>query len=115
MLNFDMDNVDLERGNTLPIQFSSNKTIRTVREITDIVMKEEKFKKYDVRVSWSSLLTAGSDQHPFANNGIPVSCTWGSGCWEYHTYLDTLEHLNPESQALSAKIVGSYALYAANQ
>ena len=115
MLNFDMDNVDLERGNSLPIQFSSNRTIETVQEITDIVMKEEKFQKYKVGVSWSSLRTAGSDQYAFANNDIPVSCSWGSGCWEYHTYLDTLEHLNPESQALAAKIVGSYALYAANQ
>lgn len=115
MLNFDMDNVDLERGNSLPIQFSSNKTIEIVNEIAKKVRKEEKFRKYQVSVSWSSLMTAGSDQHIFANNDIPVSCTWGSGCWEYHTYLDNIEHLNPESQALAAKIVGSYALYAADR
>ena len=114
MLNFDMDNVDLERGNTLPIQFSSNATIDIVREIADQVMEEERFKKYQVSVSYSSLLSAGSDQHAFANAGIEASCTWGSGCWEYHSYLDTVEHHNPESQALAAKIVGSYALYAAN-
>jgi len=115
MLNFDMDNVDLERGNSLPIQFSSNRTVEIVNEIAKKVQKEEKYRKYQVGVSWSSLLTAGSDQQIFAQNGIPVSCTWGSGCWEYHTYLDTVEHFNPESQALAAKIVGSYALYAANQ
>ena len=114
MLNFDMDNVDLERADTLPIQFSSNATIEIVEEIAKKVQKAEKFQKYKVSVSWSSLLTAGSDQLPFATNGIPVSCTWGSGCWEYHTYLDTADRLNPESQALAAKIVGSYALYAAN-
>ena len=114
MLNFDMDNVDLERGNSLPIQFSNNDTIEIVKEIAAEVQKEEKFQKYQVSVTWSSLLTAGSDQHAFAENGIPVSCTWGSGSWEYHTYLDIAERQNAESQALAAKIVGSYALYAAN-
>lgn len=115
MLNFDMDNVDLERSNTLPIQFSSNETIRTVKKIAEKVQEEERFKKYQVGIGYSSLVTAGSDQHVFANAGIEASCTWGSGCWEYHTYLDTVEHHNPESQALAAKIVGSYALYAANE
>jgi len=115
MLNFDMDNVDLERGNSLPIQFSSNDTIEIVKEIAAEVQKEEKFQKYQVPVTWSSLLSAGSDQQIFAVNGIPASCTWGSGSWEYHTYLDIAERQNAESQALAAKIVGSYALYAANQ
>ncbi|MDP6156566.1 MAG: M28 family peptidase [Candidatus Thermoplasmatota archaeon] len=115
MLNFDMDNVDLERGNSLPIQFSSNDTVEIVKEIAAQVQKVEKFQKYQVPVTWSSLLTAGSDQQVFANNGIPVSSTWGSGSWEYHTHLDIAERQNAESQALAAKIVGSYALYAANQ
>ncbi len=115
MLNFDMDNVDLERGNSLPIQFSSNESIKIVKKIRDVVLKEERFQKYQVPVTWSSLLSAGSDQNIFANNGIPVSCTWGSGSWEYHTYLDIAERQNAESQALAAKIVGSYALYSANQ
>lgn len=114
MFNFDMSNVDLERGNSLPIQFSDNASVEIAREIADEVLKEERFQKYDVNIKWSSLLSAGSDQRIFARNNISVSSTWGSGSQEYHTYLDTLDHLNPESQALAGKITGSYALYVAN-
>lgn len=115
MLNFDMCNVDLERGNGLPISVSDNDTIRIMSEIAEQVCSEERFQKYDVSIHWSSLKSAGSDQWIFANNDMTVSCCWGSGCAEYHTYLDTIEHQNAESQALSAKICGGYALYLANK
>ncbi len=114
MFNFDMDNVYLNRSNVLPIQFSCNSTKRIAEEVSSIVLEENRYDKYNVQFSYSSLLTAGSDQQIFAKNNIPVSCTWGSGCAEYHTYLDGLEYLNPESQGLAARIVGSTALYLAN-
>jgi flavodoxin len=38
---------------------------------------------------------------------------YGSGSWEYHTYMDNMDHFNEESLAVSAIIYGTYARYLA--
>lgn len=113
-LNYDMNNVELKRGNVLPISVSSNKTIEVMEDITKALQEEHpEFSKYEVSLSYSDLKSGGSDQWIFANNDIRVAACWGSGSYEYHTYLDNIDHVNPESQSLSGRIFGSYALYLA--
>ncbi len=113
-LNYDMNNVELKRGSVLPISVSCNDTIEVMEDITKALQKDHlEFSKYEVSFSYNDLKGGGSDQWIFANNDIKVAACWGSGCYEYHTYLDTIEHVNPESQSLSGRIFGSYALYLA--
>jgi hypothetical protein len=113
-LNYDMNNVELKRGNVLPISVASNKTIKRMEDITrQLQKKHSEFIKYDVQFGYNDLKGGGSDQWIFANNDINVAACWGSGSWEYHTYLDNIDHVNPESQSLSGRIFGSYALYLA--
>jgi hypothetical protein len=113
-LNFDMNNVDIKRGNALPISVSSNRSIEIMEDISkELLKKHPEFNKYDIQFGYSDLKSAGSDQMIFAKNEIKVASCWGSGSWEYHTYLENIDHVNPESQALSGRIFGSYALYLA--
>jgi aminopeptidase YwaD len=112
-LNFDMNNVNLNRNNAAPITASDNKSLSTLREIRDLLLTREPHlkRKYDVSVQWDP--APGVDMWVFAENGKPVAGAWGSGSAEYHTYLDTPEHVNPESLQLGGRIFGTYALYLA--
>jgi len=115
-LNFDMNNVDIERGNALPMTVSCNTSIKHMNNIAKQILEEERgLQRYDVQISYNDLRSAGSDQLIFAKNDIKAAACWGSGSWEYHTYLDTIDHVNVESLSLSGRIFGSYALYHANK
>lgn len=115
-LNFDMNNVDLKRGNALPMTISDNTSIKHMNKIAEKLQSEDsELEKYDVQIEYNDLKSGGSDQLIFAKNDIKVGACWGSGSWEYHTYLDTIEHVNPESQSFSGRIFGSYALYLATK
>ena len=57
-------------------------------------------------------MPCNSDHCPFVydlggENGRAVVC-YGSGSWEYHTYLDTMDRFNEESLAVSTTIYGTY-------
>jgi hypothetical protein len=115
-LNFDMNNVDLARGNSLPISVADNASLVHMKKIAHLLEEQDAdIKKYDIQLEYYDLSRAGSDQHVFANNDIMTAACWGSGSWEYHTYLDTIEHVNPESLSVGGRIFGSYALYLANK
>jgi len=115
-LNFDMNNVDLERGNSLPVSVSDNTSIKHMIKISNqLIDNNPDLEKYDVKISYNDLRSTGSDQHVFARNEIKVAACWGSGSWEYHTYLDTIDRVNAESLSLGGRIFGSYALYLANK
>jgi hypothetical protein len=115
-LNFDMNNVDIERGNVLPISVADNRSIDHMNKITKRLQSDfEEFEKYQVNLVYDTLKGGGSDQLIFAQNGVKVTSCWGSGSWEYHTYLDSIDRVNVESQSLSGRIQGSYALYLANK
>ena len=38
---------------------------------------------------------------------------YGSGSWEYHTYLDTMDRFNEESLGVSVTIYGTYMRFLA--
>ena len=57
-------------------------------------------------------MPCNSDHCPFVydlggKDGRAVVC-YGSGSWEYHTYLDTMDRFNEESLAVSTTIYGTY-------
>ena len=59
-----------------------------------------------------------SDHGPFVfdlpdNTRGRVGVCYGSGSWEYHTYLDRMDRFNEESLTVSAVIYGSYLKYLA--
>ncbi|MEE9151565.1 MAG: M20/M25/M40 family metallo-hydrolase [Thermoplasmata archaeon] len=115
-LNFDMNNVDLERGNILPMSVADNTSIRHMKSITNQLLRDDPdLKKYDIAIGYNDLKSGGSDMNVFANHGIRVASCWGSGSWEYHTYLDNIERVNAESLSVGGRIFGSYALYLANK
>jgi len=63
-------------------------------------------------------MPCNSDHCPFVynlnsnSNGRAAVC-YGSGSWEYHTYLDTMERFNEESLGISVTIYGNYVKYLA--
>jgi aminopeptidase YwaD len=115
-LNFDMNNVDLERGNDLPMTVSDNTSIMHMNNIAEKLQDNNPdLEKYDIKISYNNLKSGGSDQLIFARNDIKAGACWGSGSLEYHTYLDTIEHVNAESLSVGGRIFGSYALYLANK
>jgi aminopeptidase YwaD len=115
-LNFDMINVDLDRGNTLPMSVADNTSISHMENIADRLLdKHQELNKYDIKIQYDDLKGGGSDQLIFARNNVKVASCWGSGSWEYHTYLDNIDHVNVESLSVGGRIFGSYALYLANK
>ncbi|UCE36409.1 MAG: M20/M25/M40 family metallo-hydrolase [Thermoplasmata archaeon] len=115
-LNFDMNNVDLERGNSLPLSVSDNKSIDHMENIAgQLLNKYKELKKYNIQIEYNDLKSGGSDQLIFARNDIKAAACWGSGSWEYHTYLDNIDHVNAESISVGGRIFGSYALYLAEK
>jgi hypothetical protein len=115
-LNFDMNNVDIVRGNNLPISVADNTSIKHMNRIANQLQSDfAEFEKYDININYDNLRGGGSDQLIFAQNNVKVASCWGTGSWEYHTYLDNIDHVNVESQSLSGRILGSYALYLANK
>ena len=59
-----------------------------------------------------------SDHAPFVYEMDPTGETqgnaivcYGSGSWEYHTYLDDMSRFNEESLGVSSVIYGSYAAW----
>ena len=115
-LNFDMNNVDLERGNALPMSVADNNSIEHMKSIAQqLLSKDRELDKYDIQIGYNDLKSGGSDQLIFAKNNVKVAACWGSGSWEYHTYLDNIDHVNAESLSVGGRIFGSYALYLANK
>lgn len=115
-LNFDMNNVDIERGNVLPISVADNGSLRHMITISkQLVSDNKELEKYQIDLHYNNLKGGGSDQLIFAQNEIKAAACWGSGSWEYHTYLDSIDRVNAESLSIGGRIFGSYALYLANR
>lgn len=114
--NYDMNNVELIRGNNLPILVSDNNSIKPMKNIAnEMVRNNEELEKYEIDIYYYDLLKMGSDHISFLKNDIKSAACFGDGSWEYHTYFDTIEHVNAESLSLGGRIFGSYALYLANK
>ena len=111
MSNFDMSHTDITRVNRFTVTTSINSSIDILEKIRDeMVAKTPELERYYISVRYDDGKWAGSDQWPFASHDIEVTNAWGGGCYEYHTYLDDISHLNEESLQIGARIVGSYIL-----
>jgi hypothetical protein len=111
--NCDMTNIDSSRGLTGWIGSNDNATVGHYKAIAKQVQSSDaRLAKYSMSFSYDPM-REGSDQASFLGLQKKVSFGAGSGCNEYHTYLDNITHINSESEGLFGKIVGTYAYYLA--
>ena len=123
-INFDMNHVDADfanRGNSLTLFTNNEEDYDHIVRITDVYKQErsELADKYDIRFNLlngaqgeENQMPCNSDHCPFVydlggKDGRAAVC-YGSGSWEYHTYLDTMDRFNEESLAISTTIYGTY-------
>lgn len=123
-INFDMNHVDADfenRGNSLTLFTNNEDDYEHIQAITEIYQKErsEVADRYDIRFQLldgdqgdDNQMPCNSDHCPFVydlggKDGRAVVC-YGSGSWEYHTYLDTMDRFNEESLDVSTTIYGTY-------
>ena len=123
-INFDMNHVDADfenRGNSLTLFTNNEDDYGHMQRITDIykVERSEIADRYDIQFQLldgdqgdDNQMPCNSDHCPFVydlggKDGRAVVC-YGSGSWEYHTYLDTMDRFNEESLAVSTTIYGTY-------
>ena len=111
--NCDMTNIDLLRGTGGWIGTNDNATADHYKAIDYLAkQKDPRFEKYGMSFSVGGM-NSGSDQASFLALDKKVSFGAGSGSSEYHTYLDDINHINTESEALFGEIMGTYAYYLA--
>lgn len=128
-INLDMNHIDIDyenRGNSIRLFSNSEKHLDHVQEISDIYWDANKdmAKKYEISFALlegekgeSDGMPYNSDHGPFVydldgRNGNAIVC-YGSGSWEYHTYLDDMSRFNEESLGISVTIYGTYLRYLA--
>lgn len=110
VLNFDMAHTDKE-AMTVGMVTDNNETVRDLERIRSKLLSEEpSLESYTINIHYGTFDIPYSDYWPFTEAGANGIAAWGSGCEEYHTYLDDLTHLNPESLQIEGRILGSYAL-----
>ena len=129
-INLDMNHVDADfenRGNSVRLFTNNDDDYGHINRITSLYKQErsEVADRYDIQ----TMLLKGekgepdgmpynSDHGPFvydlgeSHRGRAVVC-YGSGSWEYHTYLDTMDRFNEESLGVSITIYGTYMRYLA--
>ena len=117
MLNFDMPHVNLQRANQGWITPDNEDRFGVFEQILSDINEdrpdlEERF-DYNVELM-EHPGEVGSDSMPFALAGVETVNFWGSGCWEYHTNLETMSHFMPEGLEMAVLIGGSYAMWLAD-
>lgn len=116
MLQFDMNHVDLDRCTEMDFVTNDNSTLGALRAThAKVVAEAPAYGKYAPRIEWADTSRIGSDMAVFAAIGKPALFASGCGSWEYHTYLDDIERVKPESLAYSGRVFGSFALWLANR
>ena len=110
VFNFDMAHTDRE-AMRLSMVSNCNDTINSLERIRDQLLKEDsELKEYEIAFSYDELGIKYSDYWSFVDGGAKGVAAWGSGCEEYHTYLDDTSHLSEESLQIEGRILGSYVL-----
>ena len=123
-INLDMNHVDADtsRGNSVSLFTNNKDDYGHMKRITDLYKKAnpDMAERYDIRLSLlegaqgePDGMPYNSDHGPFVydlngKRGRAVVC-YGSGSWEYHTYLDTMDRFNADSLHVSVTIYGTYA------
>jgi len=110
-MNFDMNDVNLARADTLEVSISNEEYRNKLSDIKDRMFAKypELARKYNVNVTVGG---GGPDAAPFMKRGIDGSFAmgeWGSS-FEYHTQWDTIEHVSKESWLLSGVMFCTLAL-----
>ena len=129
-INLDMNHVDADfsnRGNSLTLFGNNAEDMGHIERITELYQnqRDEVADRYDIRLSTltgskgaADGMPYNSDHGPFvydlggSDRGRAVVC-YGSGSWEYHTYLDTMDRFNAESLGVSVTIYGTYMRFLA--
>ena len=123
-INLDMNHVDADanRGNSVSLFTNNLGDYGHIERITELYedANPDMAERYEIRISLldgdrgdADGMPYNSDHGPFVydlgdKNGRAVVC-YGSGSWEYHTYLDTMDRFNSESLGISIIIYGTYA------
>lgn len=123
-INFDMNHVDADfanRGNSLTLFTNNKDDYDHIVRIADLYKQErsEIADKYQILFSLLDGAQGDADQMPCNSDHCPfvydldgktgrAAVCYGSGSWEYHTYLDTMDRFNEESLAVSSTIYGTY-------
>ena len=129
-INLDMNHVDADfsnRGNSLTLFGNDGEDMEHIERITQLYkdQRSDVADRYEIRLS---VLTGAqgapngmpynSDHGPFVydlgegERGRAIVC-YGSGSWEYHTYLDTMDRFNEESLGVSVTVYGTYMRFLA--
>jgi len=129
-INLDMNHVDADfsnRGNSLTLFGNTPEDMEHIERITLLYQDEraDVADRYDIRLSVlqgaqgaPDGMPYNSDHGPFVydlgegERGRAIVC-YGSGSWEYHTYLDTMDRFNEESLGVSVTIYGTYMRFLA--
>ena len=64
---------------------------------------------------YQATMYAPSDEETALDAGMGIETInfWGSGAWEYHSYLEDITHFMPEGLEMAVLIGGSYAMWLA--
>lgn len=129
-INLDMNHVDSDfaaRGNSLRLFGNTPEDMEHIERITDLYKywRSDVADRYDIQIALyngdkgeSDGMPYNSDHGPFVYDlgdnirGRAVVC-YGSGSWEYHTYLDNMERFNEESLGVSVTVYGTYMRFLA--
>lgn len=122
-VNLDMNHVDADqsRGNSVSLFTNNADDFGHMKRITKLyeAANPDMAERYDIRLSLlegdqgdSDGMPYNSDHGPFVydlgdKRGRAAVC-YGSGSWEYHTYLDTMDRFNAESLGVSISIYSTY-------
>ncbi len=109
-INFDMNDVNLDRVDTLMLTISNENYKQRMISIRNRMFDSypELAERYKVNITDGG---GGPDGAPFMKRDIDGAFAmgeWGSS-WEYHTQWDTIEYVNKESWILSGVILGTLA------
>ena len=125
-----MNHVDADfssRGNSLTLFGNTGDDMEHIERITELYKywRSDVADRYDIQIATNSGalgdpdgMPYNSDHGPFVYDlgddvrGRAIVC-YGSGSWEYHTYLDNMERFNEESLGVSITIYGTYMRFLA--
>jgi hypothetical protein len=129
-INLDMNHVDADfsnRGNSVTLFGNTPDDMEHIARITDLYKDERSdvADRYNIQLATNTGalgdpdgMPYNSDHGPFVydlgddTRGRAIVC-YGSGSWEYHTYLDTMDRFNEESLGVSITIYGTYMRFLA--
>jgi aminopeptidase YwaD len=114
--NIDQNNVNLERGNSLWFFSNNGELLGLLEQIKESIESiHPEIKRYKIHFDWG-LGGIGGDDLPFVQRLKKITSVYGSGNlnWEYHTPLDRIEYVYPESLAITGYLYGSLALWLAS-